>query len=160
MEASHSVLSIRNNDANDYRPGMRAAKELGIISPLKEAGLTKEDIRILSRQLGLPTWNKPSFACLSSRFPYGTAITPERLKMIDEAENFLKQFGFKQVRVRYHNEIARIEVCTDDFHIFHNPTVVRSIVDKFKDIGFTYVTLDLQGYRTGSLNETLLTIQI
>ena len=141
------------DDLNDYRPGMKAAKEIGVVSPLKEAGFTKQDIRDLSKKMGLPTWDKPSFACLSSRFPYGTTITKERVSMIDDAENFLRSLGIKQLRVRYHDDIARIEVLPDDFNLFLDKDTSKTIVEKFKKLGFKYITLDLQGYRTGSLNE-------
>jgi uncharacterized protein len=143
------------DDEGDFRPGMRAVAELGVKSPLKEAGLGKEDIRELSRRMGLPTWNKPSFACLSSRFPYGTRITKRRLKMVETAEEKIRDLGFLQVRVRYHNEIARIEVGTEDMDKFLNPELRREINRALKEAGFKYVTLDLQGYRTGSMNEVL-----
>lgn len=143
------------DDNGDYRPGMQAARELKVISPLKEANLTKADIRELSKELGLPTWNKPSFACLSSRFPYGKKITIPKLKMVDEAEQFLMDMGIKQVRVRHHGEIARIEVSPEERVKFFNTKVMDKIGDKFKNIGFTYVTLDILGYRTGSMNEVL-----
>lgn len=143
------------DDTGDYRPGMQAARELDIISPLKEANLTKEDIRELSKELGLPTWNKPSFACLSSRFPYGHQITEPKLKMVEEAEQFLLDMGLKQVRVRYHDEIARIEVSPEERAFFFNLKTMDQIGEKFKKIGFTYITLDMLGYRTGSMNEVL-----
>lgn len=143
------------DDNGDYRPGMQAARELQVISPLKEAGLTKNDIRELSKELGLPTWNKPSFACLSSRFPYGHKITLPKLKMVDQAEQFLLDMGIKQVRVRHHGEIARIEVAPEEREQFFNIKLMDKIGDKFKEIGFTYVTLDMLGYRTGSMNEVL-----
>lgn len=141
------------DDRNDHRPGMRAAKQLGVVSPLKEAGMTKEDIRELSREYGLSTWNKPSFACLSSRFPYGTKITPERLAMIGEAEDFIRDLGFRELRVRYHDTIARIEVGKSD--IVRIAALADEITEKLKSIGFLYVTLDLSGYKTGSMNYTL-----
>lgn len=143
------------DDTGDYRPGMQAAKELEVVSPIKEAGLTKNDIRELSKKLGLPTWNKPSFACLSSRFPYGIKITLPKLKMIDRAEQFLLDMGIKQVRVRHHGEIARIEVSPEERELFFNVDIMDKIGKEFKDIGFTYVTLDMLGYRTGSMNEVL-----
>jgi len=143
------------DDTGDYRPGMQAAKELEVISPLKEANLTKADIRELSKELGLPTWNKPSFACLSSRFPYGKEITIPKLKMVDEAEQFLLDMGITQVRVRHHGEIARIEVSPEERVKFFGTEVMDKIGEKFKNIGFTYVTLDMLGYRTGSMNEVL-----
>jgi uncharacterized protein len=134
---------------------MRAAAELGIVSPLKEAGLTKNDIRELSRMLGLPTWDKPSFACLASRFPYGEEITPEKLTMVDRAESFLRSLGFRQVRVRHHDNMARIEVPEADIPRFLNDSVRESVASKLKEIGYTYISLDLQGYRSGSMNEVL-----
>lgn len=137
----------------DYRPGLQAGSDLGVRSPLREVGLTKEDIRQLSRSFGLPTWNKPSFACLASRFPYGTPITPERLKKVGQAEDYLRQLGFRQLRVRYHDDIARIEVPSENqLQLLEH---AREIVTALKEIGFTYVTVDLQGYRTGSMNEAL-----
>ncbi|MEA4848692.1 MAG: ATP-dependent sacrificial sulfur transferase LarE [Clostridiaceae bacterium] len=141
------------DDGNDYRPGMLAAKELGVISPLKEAQLTKEEIRELSRELGLSTWDKPSFACLSSRFPYGTKITPEKLAVIAEAEDFIRGLGFRELRVRHHDTIARIEVAKAD--LGRIITFADEITKKLKSLGFIYVTLDLSGYKTGSMNYTL-----
>ena len=143
------------DDDGDYRPGMQAARELEVISPLKEAKLTKDDIRVLSKELGLPTWNKPAFACLSSRFPYGNEITAPKLKMVDEAEQFLLDMGIRQVRVRHHGEIARIEVAPEERTRFFDIEVMNRIGERFKQIGFTYVTLDMLGYRTGSMNEVL-----
>jgi uncharacterized protein len=143
------------DDTGDYRPGMQAARELEVVSPLKEANLTKADIRELSKELGLPTWDKPSFACLSSRFPYGKKITIPKLKMVEEAEQFLLDMGIRQVRVRHHGEIARIEVSPEERVNFFDIEVMNKIGDKFKKIGFTYVTLDMLGYRTGSMNEVL-----
>jgi len=143
------------DDDGDYRPGMQAARELEVISPLKEAKLTKDDIRELSKDLGLPTWNKPAFACLSSRFPYGNEITAPKLKMVDEAEQFLLDMGIRQVRVRHHGEIARIEVAPEERVQFFDVEVMNRIGERFKEIGFTYVTLDMLGYRTGSMNEVL-----
>ncbi|SMP46499.1 ATP-dependent sacrificial sulfur transferase LarE [Anoxynatronum buryatiense] len=143
------------DDLGDFRPGMHAAKELGVVSPLKEAALTKEDIRQLSKQLGLPTWNKPAFACLSSRFPYGEVITAEKLKMVEEAEQFLLDLGFCQLRVRIHESMARIEVAPEERVRFFDMVLMDQVDDKLKKIGFSYVTLDLKGYRTGSMNEVL-----
>jgi len=143
------------DDTGDYRPGMQVAKELDVVSPLKEAGLTKNDIRDLSKELGLPTWNKPSFACLSSRFPYGNKITLPKLNMVDKAEQFLLDMGITQVRVRHHGEIARIEVEPSERENFFDIEVMNRIGNELKKIGFTYVTLDVLGYRTGSMNEGL-----
>lgn len=143
------------DDVGDYRPGMRAVKELSVISPLKAAGLTKQDIRDLSKELGLPTWDKQAFACLASRFPYGQKITREKLAMIDQAEQFLIDLGFRQVRVRHHGDLARIEVGAQEIGRFFLEDLMPQVYDKLKKIGFTYVSLDMKGYRTGSMNETL-----
>lgn len=143
------------DDLSDYRPGLKAINELGVVSPLKEAGITKNDIRTLSKEMGLPTWNKPSFACLSSRFPYGEEITREKLQIVDKAEQYLLDLGFKQLRVRYHNGIARIEVSPDERKKFFDEPLMDKVYNEFKKFGFNYVTLDLKGYRTGSMNETI-----
>lgn len=145
------------DDASDYRPGRKAAEELGIRSPLKEAGFTKEDIRALSKELGLNTWNKQSFACLASRFPYGMEITADKLGMVDKAEDFLLSLGFRQVRVRHYDEMARIEVSRDEIKKIFNNGTSEEILSKLKEIGFKYVTVDLEGYRTGSMNLTIPT---
>ncbi len=151
-----SVIEGANaDDAGDYRPGMKAATELGVISPLKEVGLTKTEIRALSREMGLATWDKPSFACLSSRFPYGENITPEKLHMIDSAEQFLLDLGIRQVRVRCHGSLARIETDEDGFSVLLDRGNREKVHQQFRQIGFTYIALDLIGYRTGSMNETL-----
>ncbi|GAE88628.1 ATP-dependent sacrificial sulfur transferase LarE [Acetivibrio straminisolvens] len=144
------------DDLGDYRPGLRAIEELEIVSPLREVGLTKDEIRLLSKEMGLKTWNKPSFACLSSRFPYGERITEEKLKRVDKAEQFLIDLGFGQVRVRYHGNLARIEVKERDFERFLDKQIRNSVYTKFKELGFVYVSLDLIGYRTGSMNEELV----
>lgn len=141
------------DDLGDYRPGLQAVSEHGVVSPLRDAGLTKDEIRILSKELGLKTWDKPSFACLSSRFPYGEEITVEKLQMVDKAEQFLIDLGFKQTRVRHHGSVARIEVDDMDFDRFIDKDVRSSVYTKLKEIGFMYVSLDLKGYRTGSMNE-------
>ena len=141
------------DDLGDYRPGLLAIKELGIKSPLREAGLTKADIRAISHHLSLPTWKKPSFACLASRFVYGELITEEKLKMVGGAEELLYALGLNQYRVRIHGLLGRIEVLPEDF-----PRLLEAaptLVPQMKNLGFTYVTLDLAGYRTGSMNETL-----
>ena len=143
------------DDASDHRPGMRAAAEFGVVSPLREARLTKEDIRGISRALGLDTWDKPSFACLASRFPYGEEITAEKLKMVGAAETFVRSLGFRQVRVRHHGAMARIEVPEEDIHRFLDKSMRERVSSKFKEIGYVYVSLDLKGYRMGSLNEVL-----
>jgi uncharacterized protein len=143
------------DDLGDHRPGIMAAAELGARSPLCEAGLTKNDIRALSRQLGLATWDKPSLACLASRFPYGDEITLKGLSMVAEAEKYLQGLGFKQLRIRHHNDIARIEVALEEMGRFYHPELCNEVVNKLKAIGYTYITLDLQGYRSGSMNEVL-----
>ncbi len=143
------------DDRGDYRPGREAAREHGVRSPLDEAGLTKSDIRQLSRRLGLPTWDEPASACLSSRIPYGAAVTVEKLRMIEQAEDVLHSLGFRHCRVRHHGEIARLELDAADMRRAFDDEVRRAIVEDLKAIGFRYVSLDLQGYRTGSLNEVL-----
>lgn len=144
------------DDDGDYRPGLMAVAELGVKSPLRHMGFTKEEIRILSRYLSLPTWSKQSFACLSSRFPYGEEITEKKLGMVDKAEQLLLDMGFNQLRVRIHGEnVARIEVLPEDFDRIMKEEVRSRIYDSFKEYGFAYVSLDLKGYRTGSMNETL-----
>lgn len=142
-------------DTSDFRPGARAAKELGIRSPLKEAGLVKKEIRELSKFFRLPTWDKPSFACLSSRFPYYTKIEKKSLKRIGDAEDFLKRLGFGQLRVRHHSQIARIEIAPWEHKKILQKKLRKKIIDRFKRLGYVYVTLDLGGYRTGSMNEPL-----
>ena len=143
------------DDDGDYRPGSRAVAEMHVESPLRDAGFTKADIRNLARQLGLPVWDKPAFACLNTRFAYGDIITPERLIMVDRAEEALQDEGFAYVRVRLKDETARIEVPERDIARIVEPEMRHRIVEALKGIGFTYVSLDLQGYRTGSMNETL-----
>ncbi len=143
------------DDIDDYRPGMRAIQELKIRSPLLEAGLTKQDIRALSRELGLSTWDKPSFACLASRFVYGETITDEKLRMVDRAEQLLLELGFRQFRIRIHGNLARIELLQTELHRAAEEETREIIVSKLKEFGFSYVTLDLAGYRTGSMNEGL-----
>ena len=140
------------DDAGDHRPGRTAAAELGVRSPLEEAGFSKQDIRDLSSQMGLPTWDKPAFACLSSRFPYGTAITPERVSQVGLAEESLRSLGFRILRVRYHGSVARIELGPQEFEQATGSMRDR-VVQLVKAAGFTYVALDLQGYRTGAMNE-------
>ena len=143
------------DDLGDYRPGLIAIKGLGIRSPLREAGLYKEEIRTLSHEINLPTWDKPSFACLSSRFVYGESITPEKLLMVEKAEDLLLGLGFKQVRVRIHSDIARIEILPEEFDEIMRPGVRETVARELKKYGFSYITLDLSGYRTGSMNEVL-----
>ncbi|MCP4717572.1 MAG: TIGR00268 family protein, partial [Deltaproteobacteria bacterium] len=139
----------------DYRPGMRATQELGIRSPLQEAGLTKDEIRQLSREIGLQTWDKPSCACLASRFPYGQAINEKLLRMVGKAEDYLRDLDFTQVRVRHLGDTAKIELLPEDIARAQNDNNRIKIVKYLKDLGYTYITLDLEGYRTGSMNEVL-----
>ncbi len=144
------------DDIGDFRPGMKAKAEKEVRSPLLEAEFSKADVRALSKHLGLPTWDKPSFACLSSRFPYGTAITRENLTKVDRAETFLRDHGFRAFRVRFHDaSTARIELSPEEIQRMFDPALRAGFVGFMKDLGFTYVTLDLQGYRTGSMNEVL-----
>jgi uncharacterized protein len=143
------------DDMSDYRPGLLACEELGIRSPLKEVGLGKEEIRLLSKQMGLPTWNKPSLACLASRFPYNSEIDKASLEQVAKAEEFLWSLGFSQVRVRHHNQIARVEVDSDGVQRLFEPGLRAKIVENLKKLGYSYVTLDLAGYRSGSMNEPL-----
>jgi len=145
------------DDCSDHRPGMIAAEEVGIRSPLIEAQLTKEEIRALSRRMNLPTWDLPSMACLASRFPYGETITPEKIKRVDQAEDFLRDLGFKEIRVRSHGHLARIEVARDRVRELSETKLRKKIVKELKSFGFAYVALDLEGYRTGSMNEILAT---
>ncbi len=143
------------DDMDDYRPGLLACEELGIKSPLKEVGLGKEEIRMLSKQMGLPTWNKPSLACLASRFPYDSEIDKASLEQVAKAEEYLWSLGFSQVRVRHHGQIARVEVDPEGVHKLLGPSLRAKIVENLKRLGYAYVTLDLAGYRTGSMNEPL-----
>jgi uncharacterized protein len=148
------------DDTGDFRPGMKAKTEHRVRSPLLEADLTKAEVREISRHLGLPTWDKPSFACLSSRFPYGTGITEENLRKVDHAETILRDIGFTAFRVRFHDaNTARIEVAPQDIGRLLANGTRETVVGQLKDLGFTYVTLDLQGYRTGSMNEVLSTAE-
>jgi uncharacterized protein len=143
------------DDMSDWRPGHRAAKEREVRSPLYEAGMTKPEIREAARQLGLPNWNKPAMACLSSRIPYGTPVTAETLARIEAAENVLRSAGFEQFRVRHHDTVARIEIPVSEFSRLTDPATAERIVAEIKAAGYKYVTLDLQGFRSGSMNEML-----
>ncbi len=143
------------DDLSDYRPGIKATKELEVKSPLREAGLTKDDIRALSKEMELPTWDNPAAPCLASRIPYGSVITSEKLTRIDMAENILKEAGFRELRIRDHDQIARIEVHRRNFEFFINEENRVKIIDKIKALGYKYVALDLEGFRSGSLNEVL-----
>jgi len=141
------------DDLGEHRPGLRALRELGVRSPLAEAGLTKAEIRALSRQMGLPTWDKPAQACLATRFPYGELLTPEKLRRVEEAEEFLRSLGLGQLRVRTHDLLARIEVSQNEMpRLLHE---AGRVVEELKKLGYTYFTLDLEGYRTGSMDEPL-----
>ena len=155
----HGILHIaegsNTDDDRDYRPGMKAIIEQGIKSPLRDAGLNKQEIRSLSREIGLPTWDKQPFACFASRIPYGDEINPARLEMIDKAEQFLFDLGFRQFRVRCHGNLARIETDQDGFGLLSSNNMREKITAAFKEAGFKYISLDLQGYRTGSMNETI-----
>lgn len=143
------------DDIGDYRPGRKAAEEMGVVSPFLELGFTKQDIRDISKELDLPTWDKPAYACLSSRFPYGEEITSEKLKRVEMSEDYLLTLGFKGFRVRNHGDMARIELQSEDISRLLDEDLRLGIVDKLKSIGYKYVTLDLQGYRRGSMNEVL-----
>ena len=156
-EARYSQIINAHNldDTGDFRPGINSAKKRGVRSPFVEVGLTKAEIREQSRALGLPTWDKPAQACLSSRIPYGTPVTVEALARIAEAEEYLRSLGIERLRVRHHDTVARIEVGTEDFEILLDDETRREVVDRFREIGYSYVTLDLEGFRSGSLNEVL-----
>ena len=143
------------DDRGDMRPGRKAARELGVRSPLEEVGFTKSDIRRAAQQIDLPVWDKPALACLSSRFPYGVEITPERLSQVARCERVLRELGFRIFRVRYHNELARIEVAPDEIERLLASSVRKKIHQEFRQAGFSYVAVDLRGYRSGSLNEAL-----
>ena len=143
------------DDLGDYRPGLRAVEELSVKSPLREAGLTKSEIREISKAMGLPTWSKPAYACLASRFVYGEEITEEKLHMIDMAEQFLIEHGFYEERVRMHGNIARIEVPPKDIPRLASDEIREAVYKKFKEIGFLFVTIDMRGYKLGSMNETI-----
>ena len=155
--AAHVIEASNADDEGDYRPGLRAVEELGIVSPLRLARLPKSDIRALAKEMGLAVWDKPSFACLASRFPYGERIDPARLRRVDAAEQFLLDLGFRQVRVRFHDQgaLARIEIDPQDFGLLVAEGFRGRIDNRFRELGFTYIAVDLRGYRTGSINETL-----
>jgi uncharacterized protein len=153
------ALGTNVDDLGDYRPGIRAATQRGAVAPMVEAGLDKAEIRALSRMLGLRTWNKPQLACLSSRFPYGTRITPERLRQVDRFEDGLRALGFHELRVRFHDTIARLEVPVGELARVIEPGVRQALLALGKELGFTYVALDLAGFRSGSLNEPLVQLK-
>jgi len=150
------VYGATQDDLGDHRPGMRAARERGARAPLLEAGLGKSDVRELSRRMGLPTWDKPALACLASRFPYGMTITAARLRQVNAAEDFLREeLGLRQLRVRHHDAVARLEVEPEDMARFVEENTRQRVVTALKELGYTYVTLDLAGFRSGSMNEVL-----
>jgi pyridinium-3,5-biscarboxylic acid mononucleotide sulfurtransferase len=149
------AYGVNADDTLDFRPGHRAATEHQVLAPLLDASLRKAEIRALSQRAGLPTWDRPASACLSSRVPYGTEVTPERLALIERGEAALRELGFRQFRVRLHDQLARVEISPDEMPRAFSPQMVAAIADRLKAAGFTYVSLDLQGYRQGSLNETL-----
>jgi uncharacterized protein len=159
MAAARGAIVVDGNNADDrgdYRPGRQAAREFGVRSPLDEVDLTKQEIRELSRRAGLPIWDEPASACLSSRIPYHSEVTNEKLRSIETAETALRELGFRVFRVRHHGELARLEIAREEMARALEPEVSSTIVDALKSAGFRYVSLDLQGYRTGSLNEGLL----
>jgi uncharacterized protein len=150
------AYGVNADDTLDFRPGHRAATEHQVLAPLLDAGLNKAEIRLLSRRAGLPTWDRPASACLASRLPYGTEVTPERLGLVERGEAALRALGFRQFRVRLHDKLARVEISPDEMSRALAPEMAAAIADRLKAAGFTYVALDLEGYRQGSLNETLL----
>jgi uncharacterized protein len=151
----HVADGCNVDDLGDHRPGRRAAADHGVRSPLIEAGLTKDDIRALSKERGLPTWDKPAMACLSSRIPYGSPVTIEALDQIEEAEMFLRSLGIRQLRVRHHGAVARIELDEGGMAVLMQSGRRSAVVERFKQLGFAYVTLDLAGFRSGSMNEVI-----
>jgi len=149
------AYGVNADDTLDFRPGHRAATEHQVLAPLLDAGLAKAEIRILSQRAGLPTWDRPASACLSSRLPYGTEVTPERLALVERGEAALRALGFRQFRVRLHDQLARVEIAPEEMSLALTPEMAASIADRLRAAGFAYVALDLQGYRQGSLNESL-----
>jgi uncharacterized protein len=149
------LLGTNTDDLGDYRPGLQAAKDHGVRQPLVDAALSKSEVRALSKELGLSTWDKPQLACLSSRFPYGTEITPERLRQVDDLEDGMRGLGFRQVRARWHGEIARLELEPEDIARAAEPSLRAAIVKLGRDLGFTFVALDLAGFSSGSMNQLL-----
>jgi uncharacterized protein len=152
---AHVIYGVNVDDLGDYRPGQRAAKIHEVKAPLVEAGLTKTEIRELSRLAGLATWDRPASACLSSRIPYGTPVTIENVKTVDRGEDAIRALGFRQFRVRFHGDVVRIEIAPDELERAMTPSMARQFTEIFKSLGFHYVTLDLEGYRQGSLNAAL-----
>ena len=155
LGVTHIAHGANLDDLDDYRPGFKAAVEMGMIAPLLDAKMTKNDIRLLSKEMGLETWNKPSMACLASRIPYGVPIIDETLNKIDRAERFIINLGFNTCRVRYHHEVARIELDPKDFNKIFDDKIRIAIINKFKEIGFSYLSIDLEGYVQGSMNRSL-----
>lgn len=155
LDCSSIIDGANYDDTSDFRPGMSAAREQGVVSPMLECGVTKREIREMAREFGLPNWNKPSGACLASRFAYGARITREGLNRVGQAEEYLRLEGFSQVRVRNHDNLARIEVPVAEIHRFISNGLWARAVQRLRELGFQYVTLDLAGYRTGSMNEIL-----
>ncbi len=155
----HLVYGATVDDLGDHRPGMVSARQRGVKAPLIEAGLGKADIRALSRAVGLPTWDKPAMACLSSRFPYGTRITPEKLRQVDQAEAFVRGLGFREFRVRHHGDLARLEIAKGELSRLWEEERAEAIAMRLSELGFLHVTVDLQGFRSGSLNAALLRLR-
>ena len=149
------IYGVNADDTGDFRPGHRAAAEHGVRSPLLEAGLTKADVRYLAKQAGLPVWDRPASACLSSRIPYGTPVTIQNIGMVENGEDAIRALGFRQFRVRHHGEVVRIEIAPEELAKALDPEMARRFTEIFKKLGYKYVTLDLEGYRAGSLNEVL-----
>lgn len=158
--AAHLIYGANMDDLGDHRPGMEAARRMGVRTPLIEAEFWKAEIRELSREFGLPTWEKPSFACLSSRFQYGDPITSEKLRQVGAAEAFMRSLGFRQFRVRHHDRLARLEIAQEEMARLWEGGIQDSIVARLRELGYLYVTLDLQGFRSGSANEALRLMQI
>jgi len=156
----HLVYGATVDDLGDHRPGMVSARQRGVKAPLIEAGLGKADIRALSRAVGLPTWDKPAMACLSSRFPYGTPITPEKLRQVDQAEAFVRGLGFREFRVRHHGDLARLEIAKGEMSRLWEEGRAEAIAARLSELGFLHVTVDLQGFRSGSLNAALLRLRV
>jgi len=155
LKFKNIVNGINLDDMGDYRPGILAAKEADVFSPLRDAGFNKQDVRDLARLIDLPVWGKPAAACLSSRVPFGQPITPKKLNMIEKAEDYLISFNFSQVRVRHHGDIARIELPPEEIPRFFSEEISKKIGLKFKELGFKFVTIDIEGYRTGSFNPSI-----
>jgi pyridinium-3,5-biscarboxylic acid mononucleotide sulfurtransferase len=153
------AYGINKDDLGDWRPGQQAAREHQVLTPLLDVGMTKADIRELSRQVELPVWDRPASACLSSRIAYGIEVTPERLSVVEKGEEALRSLGFRQFRVRYHDELARIEISSEEMPRALDPVMARQFVEVFKALGFKFVTLDLEGFRSGSMNSVLVNIQ-